>query len=91
MANPGIEEAERSKLTRRLMTAGRAVRDAKGRCRSASGAVAHRKVDTAKRALGERGSAWWTDGAPDFNRHMAKNTLYANWYAGVARLRQGGF
>jgi len=37
-------------------------------------------VDRAKRALGERGSVWWADGAPDLNRHMAINTDYADWF-----------
>jgi hypothetical protein len=37
-------------------------------------------VDQAKRALGERGPVWWTDGAPDFNRRMVANTPYAEWY-----------
>lgn len=48
-------------------------------------AAAHRAVDHAKRALGERGPVWWTDGSPDFNRPMAKNTPYATWYAEVSR------
>jgi hypothetical protein len=34
-----------------------------------------------KRALGERGPVWWTDGAPDWNRRLAKNTPYADWWA----------
>jgi hypothetical protein len=38
-------------------------------------------VDVAKRALGERGPVWWDDGAPDYNRHMARNTPYAAWFA----------
>ncbi|WP_308516365.1 hypothetical protein [Sphingomonas flavescens] len=42
------------------------------------------RVDAAKRALGERGEPWWTDGAPDYNRHMAKNTPYAEWFADLA-------
>ena len=46
--------------------------------------VARKAVDVAKVALGERGPPWWTDGAPDFNRHMAKNTPYAEWYAASA-------
>jgi hypothetical protein len=37
-------------------------------------------VDEAKRALGEHGPVWWTDGAPDFNRRMVANTPYADWY-----------
>jgi hypothetical protein len=40
-------------------------------------------VDEAKQALGERGPVWWTDGAPDFNRKMAANTPYADWYAAL--------
>lgn len=47
-------------------------------------AVARLDVDAAKRALGERGPVWWTDGAPDFNRRMARNTPYAAWYAEIA-------
>ncbi|WP_367280028.1 hypothetical protein [Sphingomonas sp. LHG3406-1] len=39
------------------------------------------RVDAAKRALGERGPVWWTDGDPDWNRHLAKNTPYADWWA----------
>ena len=42
---------------------------------------AHAAVDVAKRALGERGPVWWTDGAPDLNRHMARTTIYADWFA----------
>jgi hypothetical protein len=37
-------------------------------------------VQEAKVALGERGPAWWTDGAPDWNRHLAKNTPYRDWF-----------
>ena len=44
-------------------------------------AEARAAVDRAKRALGERGSPWWSDGAPDYNRHMAANTPYAIWLA----------
>ncbi|MBR0925167.1 hypothetical protein ABH973_002365 [Bradyrhizobium ottawaense] len=91
MARPDFGEQERTELVKRLMTARRAVRDAKAAADPQAVAAAHRKVDAAKRALGERGSVWWTDGAPDFNRHMAKTTLYADWYAGVARSRYGGF
>jgi len=38
-------------------------------------------VDEAKTALGEREPVWWTDGAPDDNRRLAKNTRYAEWFA----------
>lgn len=40
-------------------------------------------VQAAKVALGERGPVWWDDGAPDLNRHMAKNTPYAAWHAAL--------
>ena len=49
-----------------------------------AGAVAHRAVDEAKRALGERGPVWWDDGSSDFNRHMVKNTPYFDWSARLA-------
>jgi hypothetical protein len=90
MANPGLDEADRSKLTKRLMTARRAVREAKASEDLEAEAAAHRAVDDAKRSLGERGPVWWDDGSPDLNRHMAKNTIYADWYAKIGRTRPGG-
>ena len=59
------------------MDARRAVKEAK---RGNGDLCAARKAaDAAKVALGERGPVWWTDGAPDLNRHLAKNTPYAAW------------
>ena len=46
-------------------------------------AAARGAVNAAKIALGERGPVWWTDGARDFNRHLVKNTPYADWYLGI--------
>ena len=89
LTNPDLAEAERSTLTKRLMAARRAVRDAKEARDPDAEAVAHRAVDQAKRALGERGPVWWKDGSPDLNRRMAKNTPYADWYAEVTRSRKG--
>jgi hypothetical protein len=86
-ANPGLEEAERSKLTKRLMTASR---EAKASEDQEAEAADHRAVDDAKRALGEQGPVWWDDGSPDLNRHMAKNTIYADWYAKIGQPRPGG-
>lgn len=81
-ANPGLGEAEREALVRELMAARRAVQAA---LRSGEGlAAARARVDAAKRGLGERGPAWWTDGAPDYNRKMVKNTPYAAWFAALA-------
>ena len=45
---------------------------------------ARARVDAAKRALGERGQPWWDDGAPDWNRHLARNAPYADWFAETA-------
>lgn len=39
------------------------------------------RVDAARRVLGERGPVWWDDGARDWNRHLVKNTPYAEWWA----------
>jgi hypothetical protein len=40
-------------------------------------------MNEAKIALGERGPVWWTDGAPDLNRRMARTTSYAAWYRAI--------
>ena len=90
MANPGLDEAERAEFVGRLMEARRAVRGARKATDPDTEATAHRAVDEVKQALGERGPVWWGDGSPDLNRHMAKNTLYAAWYAKLARSDQGG-
>ena len=80
---PALGDAERASLVRELMAARLAVRDAKGD--EASIAAARTRVDAAKHALGERGPVWWTDGAPDYNRHMAANSPYAGWFADLYR------
>lgn len=83
-SDPSLAEDEKASLVSALMTARRAVKTAKTAEDRAAEAKAHRAVDAAKRKLGERGPVWWTDGAPDYNRHMAKNTPYAAWYAALA-------
>jgi hypothetical protein len=65
------------------MAARRAVRTARQAADMACEKRAHEEVDQAKRALGERGPVWWDDGAPDYNRHMARNTPYADWFAAL--------
>nr|WP_244496706.1 hypothetical protein [Aureimonas ureilytica] len=52
-------------------------------------ATARQAVDRAKRALGERGPVWWSDGAPDLNRRLVRNTPYADWYAGLESEQDG--
>jgi hypothetical protein len=78
--NPHLAEDERQALVRQLMDARRALR---GRPSEADRRAARREVDRIKQALGERGPVWWTDGAPDFNRRLAKNTPYKDWFRGL--------
>lgn len=82
-SNPALSAEERAELVTALMHA----RSAKGRAMRAGDSdareAARAAVDRAKHALGERGAPWWTDGAPDWNRHMAVNTPYAAWYAAL--------
>ena len=82
-ANPMLAEAERRRLVETLMTARRAVGVARRAGDPAQIATARAAVDTAKRGLGERGPVWWTDGAPDYNRHLVRNTPYAEWHASI--------
>jgi hypothetical protein len=82
-SDPSLATEERQSLVDRLMTARRAVRTARRTDDKAAEAAAHAAVDVAKRALGERGPVWWDDGAPDFNRHLARNTPYAAWFGGL--------
>jgi len=83
LADPSLKDDERKSLVSALTMARRTVREAKRSGNAKAEAEAHRAVDAAKRALGERGPVWWNDGAPDLNRHMVKNTPYADWYAGL--------
>lgn len=80
-ANPALAEGRRKRLVADLMAARRAVAAAKRSGDAAAQALAHAAVDAAKVALGERGPVWWDDGAPDLNRHMARTTIYADWFA----------
>lgn len=81
MSNPDLAPELRQHWVDQLMTARRQVGAALKAGDRAAEASARAAVDEAKRALGERGPAWWTDQAPDFNRRLAKNTPYAAWYA----------
>jgi hypothetical protein len=84
MADPGLADDRREALVRELMTARRAISEARKAGKVEAEEEAHAAVDAAKRALGERGPVWWDDGAPDINRHMARNTTYAAWFAELA-------
>lgn len=79
-SNPILPEDERQRLTRALMRARSAVRLARKAADVDAERAARRDVDAAKVALGERGAVWWSDGAPDLNRRMARNTPYRAWF-----------
>lgn len=80
--NPALPEDERRRLVAGLSRA-------RSKLRRDSGASptqrtkARKQVNAAKTALGERGPVWWTDGAPDYNRHMAANTPYREWFGAL--------
>lgn len=80
-ANPSLEPQLRQKLVDKLMAARRAVDLAKTSGDVDAERAARSTIDRAKHDLGERGPVWWTDGAPDYNRHMVANTPYADWFA----------
>ena len=73
-SNPALSEAARERHVAALMTARRAVRTALVDDDAVALKAAREAVQAAKVALGERGPVWWTDGAPDVNRHRARNT-----------------
>ena len=77
MANPDLPADIRDRLVSQLMNARRALRQGEP---EEHRAAARAQVDQAKRGLGELGPVWWSDGAPDFNRRLAKNTPYADWF-----------
>jgi hypothetical protein len=81
--NPSLDEGDRDRLVKELMDARRAKKAAMRSGDVEARESARASVDAAKVALGERGPVWWTDGSPDFNRRLAKNTPYADWFAGV--------
>src|SRR5690554_42478 len=82
-SNPHLSDAERSALVHALSNARRDVKAALRQQDPARLAAARAAVHQAKVALGERGAPWWKDGAKDFNRHMIKNSPYAQWYEEV--------
>jgi len=81
--NPALAPALRQELVDKLMKARRQVGIAKKAGDAEAERQARAAVDEAKRALGERGPVWWSEGAPDFNRRLAANTPYADWYAAL--------
>jgi len=82
-SDPALTDEQRSALVSELMAARRAVRTGLKSGRHEAVRDARSCVDEAKRALGERGPPWWSDGAPDLNRHMARTTRYADWFRSI--------
>ena len=80
MSDPALPPDQRQHLVDQLMHARRAVAAARKAGDEAAERLARSEVDRNKRALGERGPVWWTDGAPDLNRHLVKNTPYCAWF-----------
>ncbi|WP_138933342.1 hypothetical protein [Roseovarius arcticus] len=86
--NPELGDTERRAAVKALMKARRAVQLAGDDAEAV--AEARAGVDTAKRALGERGPVWWHDNAPDEGGYHPKNSSYADWWAAMdedARVR----
>ena len=82
-SSPALSDAERQHLVHGLMEARRAVKEAKASNDEDQLRAARASVHRAKVALGERGPVWWDDGSPDYNRHKAINTPYADWYHSI--------
>jgi hypothetical protein len=79
--NPNLPADQREMLVRELLSARRAVKAALETGNPEELAQARRAVDRTKTSLGERGPVWWTDGAPDLNRHKVAGSPYAEWWA----------
>ena len=82
LASPHLSRSEKTGLVLDLMRARPAVKAAK-QAGGAEAEAAARDADVAKRASGERGPVWWTDGSADLNRHLIKNTPYASWFTSL--------
>jgi hypothetical protein len=81
-SDPHLSADTRKRLVDELMAARRAVAMSKRAGDQRALAAARSAVDAAKTALGERGAPWWHECAPDYNRRLAKNTPYAEWWTG---------
>ena len=82
-SDPSLPPERRAGLIRDLMDARRRVGVATRAGDAEAEQSARADVHRAKVALGERGPVWWTDGAADWNRRMAANSPYAEWWAEI--------
>ncbi len=76
--DPHLPESERRYWVDRLMSARRAVGQARRDGDAGAEKQARASVDESKRALGERGPVWWTDGEPDYSQCRVENTPTRN-------------
>lgn len=83
-SNPALPESDRVVLVRSLMRARREVRVARQHGDPGMERQARRLVHQAKVGLGERGPVWWRDGTPDYNRRLALDTPYRDWFLSSA-------
>ena len=81
--NPSLPAEAKVRYMRELLNGRRALKAAKTSGDEAAIAAARKLVSRAQVGLGERGPAWWKDGAPDFNRTQVRNSPYADWFAQV--------
>jgi len=79
--NPTLSAERKVRHMRELLNGRRALKAAKLSGDEQAITAARRLVTAAQVGLGERGKVWWSDGAPDLNRTLVKNTPYAEWYA----------
>ncbi len=79
-SNPNLDPEEHQRLVNELMAARRAIGQAKRQQNQTAERTARAEVQRCKVALGERGPVWWDDHAPDYNRHLIKNTPYWQWF-----------
>jgi hypothetical protein len=81
--NPTLPAEAKVRYMRDLLNARRALKAAKVSGDEDAITAARRLVARARIGLGERGPAWWKDGAPDFNRTQVRHTPYAEWFARI--------
>jgi hypothetical protein len=82
-ANPSLPAESKVRHMRELLNGRRALKSAKAAGDDVAIAAARQTIAAAQVGLGERGAVWWKDGTPDLNRQLAKNTPYAQWFAGA--------
>jgi hypothetical protein len=79
--DPSLSPQAKVRYMRDLLNGRRALKAAKTAGGEDAIAAARKRVAQAQVGLGERGKAWWTDGAADYNRMKVKLSPYADWFA----------